>query len=360
MELSGVWQMKMRLFLILLVAAFLILAVAVLVFPYRYVVLSKVNVNPASDGAPALSWRQVAEIPLPGGVSRFDYQSIDATRGLLFIAHLGASRVLALDLKAQKIVADIPDVASAHGVIVVPELHRLYATATGKNQVAVIDEDTFRVVAQADGGDYPDGLAYDPEDEKVFVSDEIGGTDTVIDATTNTRVATIDLGGEVGNTQYDPGSRTVLAAVQGRNQLAIIDPKVNAVAERVELPNCREPHGLYLDTNARLAFVACAGNSKLVVLNLQTLQVMETQTIGQSPDVLAFDYGSQCLYVAAESGIVSVFQERGRLLEKLGEAYLAPNAHTIAVDSATHRVYVPLENVDGHPVLRVFEPVSGG
>jgi YVTN family beta-propeller protein len=352
--------MKIPLSLINLAAGLLVVAVAVLLFPYRYIVLSKLNVNPSGDTAPVLGLRQIAEIPLPDGASRFDYQSIDPTRGLLFIAHLGASRVLAFDLQAQKVVADIPDVPGVHGVIVVPELHRLYATATGTNQVAVIDEDSLAVIAHTEGGDYPDGIAYDPEDEKVFVSDEHGGTDTVIDANTNTRVATIDLGSEVGNTQYDPGSRMVLAAVQDRNQLAIIDPKANAVAERVELPNCREPHGMYLDPSARLAFVACTGNATLAVLDLQTMRVMETQTIGESPDVLAFDYGSQRLYVAAESGIVSVFQERGRELEKTGEAYLAPNAHTIAVDATTHRVYVPLENVDGHPVLRVFEPAQGG
>jgi hypothetical protein len=55
-----------------------------------------------------------------------------------------------------------------------------------------------------------------------------------------------------------------------------------------------------------------------------------------------------------------MFDERAATPHKIGEACLAPNTHTIAVDSATHRVYVPLENVDGHPVLRVFEPVSGG
>ena len=31
------------------------------------------------------------------------------------------------------------------------------------------------------------------------------------------------------------------------------------------------------------------------------------------------------------------------------------NAHSVAVDPTTHRVYFPLENVDGHPVLRVMD-----
>jgi hypothetical protein len=34
----------------------------------------------------------------------------------------------------------------------------------------------------------------------------------------------------------------------------------------------------------------------------------------------------------------------------------APHAHTVAVDPRTHRVYLPLENVGGRPVLRILTP----
>ena len=40
-----------------------------------------------------LPLRPATEFPLPGDNSRFDYASLDAQRGLLFIAHLGASEV---------------------------------------------------------------------------------------------------------------------------------------------------------------------------------------------------------------------------------------------------------------------------
>jgi hypothetical protein len=62
------------------------------------------------------------------------------------------------------------------------------------------------------------------------------------------------------------------------------------------------------------------------------------------------------LYVAAESGEVAVFAESGRRLTKLGQAKLADNAHTVAVDPTTHLVYFPLENVDGKPILRIMRP----
>jgi hypothetical protein len=55
---------------------------------------------------------------------------------------------------------------------------------------------------------------------------------------------------------------------------------------------------------------------------------------------------------------VSVFQElvsgAQGALAPLGE-YRAPHAHSVAVDPATHRVYVPLQDVHGKPALRILE-----
>ena len=45
-----------------------------------------------------------------------------------------------------------------------------------------------------------------------------------------------------------------------------------------------------------------------------------------------------------------------RGLRPIGEVRAAA-CHTVSVDPRTHFVYLPLENVNGHPVLRIFEPI---
>ena len=74
--------------------------------------------------------------------------------------------------------------------------------------------------------------------------------------------------------------------------------------------------------------------------------------------VLALDQGNKRLYVSAESGQVTVFRENGKVLVSEGMVFM-PHAHTVSVDSQTHLVYFPLQNVDGRPVLRIMAP-SGG
>jgi YVTN family beta-propeller protein len=287
---------------------------------------------------------------------RLDYESYDPCRHLLFIAHLGDSAVIVFDTQAQRVIARIADVGKAHGVLAIPELGKVYASATGTNEVVAIDEASLKITARMPGGVYPDGMAYAPEVRKLYVSDEHGGTETVIDVGTDTRVATIGLGGEVGNTQYDSGSKHVFANVQTRNQLAEIDPATDKVIGRIDIPGAGENHGLLIDAEQRRAFIACEGNNKLIVLDLRTKKVISSFTVGNGPDVLALDSGLHRLYVAGEAGIVSVFDVDGGNASKIGEAFLAPDAHVVAVDPVTHQAYFPLMNLDGRTVLRIMRP----
>jgi hypothetical protein len=77
---------------------------------------------------------------------------------------------------------------------------------------------------------------------------------------------------------------------------------------------------------------------------------------GDGPDVLAWDPRASRLYVAAESGQVTVLQRHGRRLDVIHSGYLAENAHVVAVDPATGRSYYPVPAaLSGHPALLVCE-----
>ena len=184
---------------------------------------------------------------------------------------MNASELLAYDVRRHKVVARIP-VPGVHGVLAVPEIGRVYATATNAQAALTIDSHTGKVLATARAVGYPDGLAYDPVDKRVFITDESRGIETVLDERGHL-VATIPVGGQGGNVQYDAGSGKVLVAVQSRDDIAVIDPKTNRVVNRVALDGCSNDHGLYIDSERRLAFVACDQNAVLLTLDLRTMAV---------------------------------------------------------------------------------------
>jgi DNA-binding beta-propeller fold protein YncE len=307
----------------------------------------------------ALPLRPVAEVALPGDSSRFDYASLDPGRGLLFIAHLGASEIIEVNIHTHEVVRTIGDVAAVHGVLVVPELHRVYATATGHNEVLALDEDTGALLTRSPTGSYPDGLAYDPRRGEIWTTNEAGGTETVTNAATGTVRGTVILGGEAGNVAYDPGTDQVLVAVQGRGDLAVIDPTTLTVTRRIGLPGCDHDHGLALDPTTQLAFLACDANATLLTVDLTTGGVTGSTPVGDTPDVLAYDQGAHTLYVAAESGTVTVADLHDHQLVVTGSDHLADNAHVVAIDPTTHHSYFPIPaDTNGHPALLEQQPTT--
>ena len=310
----------------------------------------------APQPEPKHGLRLVSEIPLPGPANRFDYQSVDPAAGRIYMNHMDAGRTIVFDTNAGKVITEILDLPRATGVLAVPAHHQVYVSAAGAHEVAIIDDRTLKVVSRVRGIRFPDGIAYASDVDKVFVSDESGDADVVIDPNTLKIRSTIGLGGEAGNTHYDSVSRCVLVAVQTKDQMVAIDPVSERIVQRYDLPRSDNPHGFTLDEPGRLAFISSEGNGTLQVVDLRTMKVLQTLKVPDDPDVLAWDPSMRRLYVASESGALSAFSLDGNTVRPVGEVR-APHAHTVSVDPRTHLVYLPLENVNGRPVLRIFEPM---
>jgi DNA-binding beta-propeller fold protein YncE len=304
---------------------------------------------------PALPLRLLGDYPLSGNATRFDYASMDDEDGILWLAHMGDGSVEAFDVKVDRVVRTVPLAANASVRGILAARGRVYAAAQGLGAVVVLEASSGRRVATVPAGDV-DGLAYDPVTQRVFVSDESGGRDIVIDARSNERAGSVTLGGEAGNTQYDGGSRHIVVGVQTRNELAEIDPSSLTIVRRYPLPGCRFAHSVAVDAEARAAYVGCQQNARLVRLDLRNGRVTDSGPVGVGVDVLSLDAPHHQLYVASESGIVSVYDVANGGLKRIAQAFLALHAHVVAVDPDTHRVYFPLQNVGGKPVLRVMEP----
>jgi DNA-binding beta-propeller fold protein YncE len=319
--------------------------------------VGKGPVDAATGAGPG--WTSVYRVPLPGPANRFDYQSLDSTTGRLYLAHLGAGRLVVFDTRTRKVVADLPGFPHVHGVLAVPDLHRVYATVSplSRKQIGhlvALDTQTLEILSRTPTGIHPDGLDYDPGNGRIFVSNEWGNSLSVIDARSFHPVGTIPLGGEVGNTRYDASSKRIYSTVQTRNLLVRIDPATLQITGEIALP-CRHPHGLWIESRLHQAFVACEKDARLLVVDLSSHRVSGIFSVGARPDVLSFDERRNLLFVASESGWITVFRIKSRTLEKESEDFLGFRAHSILVDPFDHLLYLPLENRKGHPVLEILK-----
>src|SRR5438128_10868896 len=136
-------------------------------------------IPPASTADAPL--RVVADVPLPGSASRFDYQSLEPAAGRLFISHMGAGQLVVFDVRAGRVISNLDGFPTVTGVLAVPAEHRAYASATGHHAVVVVDDSTLAMVARVPGPRFPDGIAYAPEERRVCVSGGPGRRDFMYD-----------------------------------------------------------------------------------------------------------------------------------------------------------------------------------
>jgi hypothetical protein len=116
-------------------------------------------------------------------------------------------------------------------------------------------------------------------------------------------------------------------------------------------------HGLRLHPDSGSAFVACGVSSTLVRIDLSTSAVLGSAATGGTPDVMSIDANLGWLYVAAESGDLTVFDLGKPGVALVGHDNPGASSHTVSVDQATHRVFFPLPiGPSGTPVLRIMKP----
>lgn len=274
----------------------------------------------------------------PGGDGGWDYPSVDAATHLLYLSR--ADHVSVVDTASGKEVASIGDTPGVHGIALAPELGRGYISSGKADTVKVFDLKSRAILATVATGAGPDAIVYEPATQRVFAFNGHGHSATVIDARTNAVVATIALGGKPEFARAD-GRGQVFVNIEDTAELAVLDAKAAALKARWPLPHCEEPSGLAFDAAHRRSFSTC-GNKVLAVLDVDSGQSVAGVPIGSGVDGAEFDPATQNIYSANGEGTLTVVhQQSADRYQVLQTLPTQRGARTIALDSASHRLYLP-------------------
>jgi DNA-binding beta-propeller fold protein YncE len=301
----------------------------------------------------------VADVDLPGGATRLDYQDVDQALGHLVVTHMNDGSVLILDLKDGSVLRELKGIPVARGVVVASDVGLTFVTSSPSTLV-LIDNESMTEKGRVGTGAGPDGVGWDPADKVVGVSDQGDGAISLIANSGSGTRRQVKLGTATGNVVFDAGRGWFWITVESASppdQLVAVDPVAAQVKKTIGLPGCSAAHGLRLHPDGKTAFVACEGNSVLARVDLEGAQVIGTAPTGAIPDVINLDPGLGWIYVAAESADLTVFDIRKPGVALIGHDQPGPNSHSVAVDTATHRVFFPMQaGPKGTPVLRIMRP----
>ena len=310
----------------------------------------------------AQTLKQIATIDLPGPKGeRFDYLTMDDEDHYLLSAHLGPGILYVIDVKTNKLVKAIPGVPGITGVEYVPGLRKVYTSDWGEEKIGVVDLRSMSVIKRLATAAKPNGSTYAAPFHKMYVSDTLGKAVAIVDVEKDEIVKTLEFKSETGMPQYDAVSRKVYVNLRNANEVAEIDAATDTVLGSYPVNGCRYNHGMAIDSEHHRAFLLCGGTKTLTVFALDTHNAIAHLPLPAGADVVKFDPGLGRIYAACSSGFIAIIQAQDAdHYRKLEDFAVQKMVHSLAVDTATHRVYAPEQQENGEPVARmiVYEAVE--
>ena len=272
-----------------------------------------------------------------GGEGGWDYLTFDSATRRMFISR--GTKVIVLDVDADKVVGQIPDTQGVHGIALAHEFNRGFVSNGRTNNVTIFDLKTLATVGHAAAGQNPDAIIYDPGSKRVFAMNGRSGDITAIDAATGDVSGTIPVGGKLEFAAAD-GKGRIFVNVEDKNEIAEIDSKKLIVLARWPLAPCEEPSGLAIDAENGRLFAGC-GNKMMAVVDTESGKVVATPAIGDGVDANGFDPGTAFAFASCGEGVLTVVHEdspdRFSVVENVPTQR---GARTMTLDPKTHEVYL--------------------
>jgi DNA-binding beta-propeller fold protein YncE len=274
-----------------------------------------------------------------GGEGGWDYLEPDPISRRLFVTH--KDHVVVVDMDTLAVVGDIPDSPGMGGVAIARDLNRGFTANGAEDTIGVFDLDTLKPIAKWKAtGKRPNQIAYEPVTQRVFSFNSTGRNVTVFDAKTGAVLATLDVDGRTEFYAVD-GKGMIYDSLEDKATVIAIDARAMRVVATYSVAPNEEPAGTTMDPVTRRIFVACHSKSFLV-LDADTGKILATFPIGEGNDAVKFDPVTRLAFASNGDGTLTVVHEDdASTFSLVGTVMTEVGARTMAVDSKTHRVFLP-------------------
>ena len=289
-----------------------------------------------------------------GGEGGWDYVFDDGEAHRLYVSH--ATRVIVIDTDSDKVVGEIAGLKGVHGIAIDDALGRGFISDGRDNSVTIFDTKTLKSVGTVKTGNNPDSIIFDPSSKRIFAFNGGSKNATAIDAATGQVAGTLDLGGKPEFAVSD-GKGTVFVNIEDKSEVVAFDSNKLVVKARWPLgPDGEEPSGLAFDRKRERLFTVC-GNKKMLVLNSETGKIVATLPIGSGVDAAGFDDKESFAFASNGEGTLTVVREDSPDKFTVAETVTTQRgARTMAIDSKTHKIYLPTAQFGETPAPTAERP----
>ena len=277
----------------------------------------------------------------------WDYLAIGPKNDWLYVSH--GTQVNIINKKNGDSVGVIENTTGVHGIAFDINNGRGYTSNGRINTVTVFDLNNNKVLSQIATGQNPDAIMYEPFSKKIITCNGRSKNLTIIDPVSNQAVDSVFIGGKV-ETAVTDGAGKLFVNVEDKNEIVVVDTKTFKVLNHWSIAPGEAPTGLSIDLQTKRLFVGC--EKLLIVMDATNGKIVDKLPIGEGCYGTAFDPTTKNIFTSNGEGTLTVVHEDNADKYTLIEnAVTKKGARTLALDYATHLIYLPTAE---------FEPMAAG
>jgi DNA-binding beta-propeller fold protein YncE len=309
----------------------------------------------AAAGEPSLKLIQTIE--LQGKAGKLDHMVVDSKGQRLFLANKVNNTLDIVDLKAGKLIKQVPGQAGAQGLAYAADLERLFVALGTGGYCNIFDGKDYKLLKTVKFMDDADNVRYNPKTNLVYVAHAENGLG-VIDAKTFAIKTDIKLPGPAEAFQLETGRPKLYLNVPSTGEVIVIDTDKNEIATRYPVKMAGQNYAMALDDANHRIFLGCRKEPKLVVMDSDTGKEVTSVGIPGDVDDVFYDAKRKRLYASCGEGFLAVIRQidadRYEMQEKIATV---KDARTSFFDPETSRLYLGLPRQQGKkgPEIRVYQ-----
>ena len=280
-----------------------------------------------------------------GTQGKFDFIKIDSANNRLLACHTGNGSLDVIDVTTSKLIKSIPT-GNAQGVAIDSENSRYFVSVSKPTKMVIVNSRKLDVIGEVALPGPADLVAYHPETNRVFVCNDDKPEMWVIDPMEKRIVSTINFpGGGMEDLGFDSQGTFLFQCLKDSSELAKLDLKTEKVVAKWSTSPVDKPHGMAMVPGTDQVLIV-GGTGKLGLFDLSTGQIVGTADVSPKVDEIAYDPTLHRVYCASGLGTISVVGLVHQTLAALPSLTSSLGAHSIAVDSQTHTVWIAFAKND--------------
>jgi DNA-binding beta-propeller fold protein YncE len=295
--------------------------------------------SPSSNAADPPPLQLVQTIALKGPPGGLDHLALDAKRGRLFVANTVNGTLDIVDLKAGKLIKQIPGQGRIRGIDYSPEVDRVFV-GNGEGGVCnTFDGGNYELLKSVPLGDDADNVRYNPQIQRIYVV-HADRELAVIDAKDYTVRSPIALPTSLGAFKLEVGRpRMYVNAKVG--QVVVIDTDKDEVIGRFPVEPAGVNAAVAIDEPNHRLFVGCRKSPSLVVMDSDTGKIVASVPIPGDVDDLSFDAQRRRIYASCGEGAIAVIRQiDADRYESLATIPTVKGARTSILSASDGRLYL--------------------